>query len=326
VQQAARAAAVVGILTAAVSGSAWADVVLSGPVSSAGTYSTLDLSTTATVSDTVDFGGLTGISLWGLLDGPTGITTTTPPGDNSKNAILRYYLLATGMGGQQSVVSLGEIDPTFGGTAPVPAFVAFQNTGSTLLTSADLIVPGAPGRDVTNLTSLRLLSVPALPASPPAPGGESTSVALSGHVTNPGSYSLTDLQDDFTPVSETVGTASYIGVPLWQFLDTSSSDITNQIVTTQATDGYEIVLSLAELDPALGGNPNDLLPYAGTGFPGAGVARTIYPTDNAHGRWESNLDAVIVTDAPEPASLSLLAVALASFAAMRRRSFRRAKG
>jgi hypothetical protein len=28
--------------------------------------------------------------------------------------------------------------------------------------------------------------------------------------------------------------------------------------------GYEVVLSLAELDPALGGNPGDLLPYADT--------------------------------------------------------------
>ena len=39
------------------------------------------------------------------------ITTSTPAGDNGKNAILRYYLVATNATGQQSDVSLGEVDP-----------------------------------------------------------------------------------------------------------------------------------------------------------------------------------------------------------------------
>ena len=71
-------------------------------------------------------------------------------------------------------------------------------------------------------------------------------------------------------------------------------------------------LSLAELDPDLGGNPNGLLPYADTGgdFPANGVARTILPDDNRHGRWVSNLSVVQVESVPEPASLTLLAVAL----------------
>ena len=93
------------------------------------------------------------------------------------------------------------------------------------------------------------------------------------------------------------------------------------MVITQGTDGYEVVLSLAELDPALGGNPNDLLPYADTGtdFPGSAVARTIFPNDFKHGRWESNLNFVEVASVPEPASLGLLGVALMSMAAMRHR-------
>ena len=318
---------VVGLLAA--TGQARADVVLSGPDGNDGSYSTSALSTTATGGDTVSSGGLTGISLWGLLGGansssPTSptygaITTSTPSGDNGKNAIFRYYLLATGTGGQQSVVSLGEIDPNFGGTAPIPAFVAFQNTGG-LLAAPQLIMPGAPGRDVSNLTSLQLLSVPALPAVPIAPGGESTSVQLSGKVKNPGSYNLTALQNDFTPVTETVSGDNYTGVPLWTFLNASDSNSTDQIVVTQATDGYEVVLSLAELDPSLDGNPLDLLPYADTGgnFPGDGVARTIFPTDSAHGRWESNLDAVIVTGVPEPGSLTLLSLALVSVGVVRR--------
>ncbi len=188
------------------------------------------------------------------------ITTSTPGGDNGKNAIFRYYLLATGLGGQQSIISLGEIDPNFGGTAVPPPFVAFQN-GSGTLASPELVVPGAAGaanRNLLNLTSLQLLSVPALPSGA---GGTSSAVQLSGAVTHPGSYNLTALQRNFTPVSETVGTDMYTGVPLYTFLNPTNSDSANQLVVVQATDGYELVVSLAELDPAFGGSLNDLLPY-----------------------------------------------------------------
>ena len=133
--QSLRIMAVFGVLATAAAGQARADVLLLGPDSNDGSYSTAELSSAATIGDTVSSGGLTGISLWGLLGGansasstsPTygDITTNTPSGDNNKNAIFRYYLLATGAGWQQSIISLGEIDPNFGGTAPVPAFVAF---------------------------------------------------------------------------------------------------------------------------------------------------------------------------------------------------------
>jgi PEP-CTERM motif len=205
----------------------------------------------------------------------------------------------------KSVVSLGEIDPRFGGTAAVPAFVAFQSTGGGLLASPELIVPGAAGRDVTNLASLQLLSVAAITGN----GGASTAVTLSGLVTNPGTYNLTALQSSFTPVTQTVSGDSYTGVPLWTFINPSSpSNITSQIVITTATDGYEVVLSAAELDPALGGNANNLLPYADTGsdFPGDGVARTIFPNDSAHGRWESNLSGIEVDAVPEPSTWAMM--------------------
>lgn len=316
-----------GLLAAGTGGQALADVVLSGPDGNDGRYSTSGLAGVATAGDTVNNGTVTGISLWGLLGGASGasptspsygaITTSTPAGDNGKNAILHYYLLATGTGGQQSVVSLGEVDPSFGGTAAEPAFVAFQATGGGLLSAPELVVPGAPGRDVSGLTSLELLSVPAVQTGP---GGQSTSVHLSGAVTHPGSYTKTALQNGFTPVKETISGDSYTGVPLWTFLDPSNADVTDQIVTVLGTDGYEAVLSLAELDPALGGNPNDLLPYAdtGTNFPGDGVARVIFPNDNKQGRWVSNVDSIDVTTAPEPGSLAVLGFGLASLAALQR--------
>lgn len=310
-------------MMAAASGQAAADVVLTGPDANAGSYSTSALAAVANGGDTVSSGGLTGITLWGLLGGADAaqnspnygaITTSTPSGANGKNAILRYFLLGTGAGGQRSVVSLGEIDPSFGGTAPVAPFVAFQNGGG-LLAAPQLVVPGAAGRGLVNLTSLELLAVPAVSG----PGGQSDAVELAGHVAQPGSYTKTDLQNDFTPITETISGDTYTGVPLWTFVNPSDPMATDQIVITQGTDGYEVVLALAELNPAFGGNPNDLLPYADTGtdFPKNGVARTIFPNDNKHGRWESNLDFVEVASVPEPAPLGLLAVALMFVAGLR---------
>ena len=151
-----------------------------------------------------------------------------------------------------------------------------------------------------------------MPSLPNGAGGESTNINLSGLVNSPGNYSLPDLQA-FAPVTEAVSGDTYTGVPLWNFVNPSDlSNILNQIVVTTGTDGYEVVLSLAELDPALGGNLNNLLPYTDTGgnFPASGIARTILPTDNKHGRWMSNLNDITVEVAmgtvPEPASITLI--------------------
>jgi hypothetical protein len=204
---------------------------------------------------------------------------------------------------------------------PLSAFVAYQQTGGGLLAAPELVVAGGAGRDLTNLTNLQVLSVAALPNGS---GGQSTSVKLSGAVTDPATYTAAVLAANFTPVTETVAGDGYTGVPLWTFIDSSDGNVTGQMVVTQATDGYEVVYSLAELDPALGGNPNDLLPYADTGgnFPGDGIARTILPGDNAHGRWVSNVDAIIVTDVPEPASLMLLAGGVSLLGWFRQRGVR----
>lgn len=278
-------------------------ITLIGPTSNAGTYSPSTLATIANAnpSNIVNSGGLTGISLWGLLGGANAsgsnsaiygaITTSTPAGDNGKNAILRYYVLATGSNGAQSVVSLGQIDPMFGNPAN-PPFVAYQNSGGSLLSTPELVVPRGPsGSTISSLMSLQLLGYPALPNGP---GGVSTSVLLAGNVNSPGADTQAMLQNNFTPVQQTVSGDTYTGIPLLTFVNTNSPSIDTQIVVGQGTDGYEVVYSLEEF-----ANLSNIIAYAATGsdFPADGVARTILPADNAHGRYISNLSNLIVLNA-----------------------------
>lgn len=77
------------------------------------------------------------------------------------------------------------------------------------------------------------------------------------------------------------------------------------------TDGYEVLFSLAELDPAYGA-PEDLAPYADTEgqFPGDGFARDVIPGDNHQGRWVSNVDLIEVASVPEPNLTGCVAGAL----------------
>ena len=151
----------VGLTVASASVSARAgNVVLSGPDSNDGSYSAAALSTAAVAGDTVSDPGTGAHRDFALgpargagASSPTSaqygaIMTSTPAGDNGKNAIFHYYLLGTNAAGASSIVSLGEIDPTFGGTAANPAFVAFKATGGALLyAGAGRAGSAGPGSD-----------------------------------------------------------------------------------------------------------------------------------------------------------------------------------
>ncbi len=314
-----------GMLAAPWPAMADAIVNLSGPTGNAGM---IDLSTAppAQYGGLVTVGGVTGYPLWGLLGGaaassPTSpiygaITTATPAGDNGKNAILRYYVLATGSGGGQSLFSVGEIDPSFSGAA-APDLVTFSGNTASLVTTQS----GAGGRDVAGLSSLQLLSVPALPQVTNAP--ESTNVTLAGNVSYPGAYTFQGADpQNVSPITETVNGDTYTGPPFFSLIDPRDPNILDQYVVTAGTDGYEVLLSLAELDPAFGAstavNQVDLVPYADTNgnFPTDGLARTILPADTpfAHGRWVSNLDLIDVAAVPEPETGALLASGLLGMA------------
>jgi hypothetical protein len=242
-----------------------------------------------------------GESLWSLTGGATGFSLAAYPSSyNIKNEILQYYVVASGSSGS-SVFSLGELSGSGFGNSTVN----IQIGGG----QASLVDPSAAARDVPNLTSLQILAVSAVPTGP---GGQSTSVTVLGG-SQPGNYNLGQLQSLPAVQVTPSGSPTYTGTPLSTLLGLSSlaeSSVLDDIVITQGTDGYEVVLAAAELDPDLGGNPDDILAYASTGsdFPSSGIARIVFPTDSKHGRWESNLDEVELASAtPLPATLPLFA-------------------
>ncbi|HMK78243.1 MAG TPA: hypothetical protein VK438_01270 [Xanthobacteraceae bacterium] len=326
------------IVPLAASEAAAGSVVLTGPDNLDGAYTPSQIAAEATGANTVNFGGLTGITLWSFLGGSDTTTSTTnssgttknygqivtfnPTGANSNpNFDLRYYVVGSGGNGAQTAVSLGQIDPGFVGTAsPVP-FVAFQTTGGSLLPTPQLVIPNGPaGSTIQNLTSLQLGFVPALPQGP---GGQSKGVTITGNVGSPNT-TYTQFPGGFTPTTLNVLNSSnqitdtYTGIPLATLLNVPASvGLNGQIVVASATDGYQVVYSLDELLNADGSaNPNALLAYAATGtdFPGDGIARTITGQDGPfkHGRWVSNVLELDVESAatPVPAALPLFVTGL----------------
>jgi hypothetical protein len=330
-------AATAGAWMTTVTAAAADPVILSGSVSDAGSYSIGALESLGAADGTASVGSFTGVSLWSLLGGTASGSTSDVVVGSGKNAILRDYVLATGANGQQSLVSLGEIDPAFGGTGiatPVP-IVAYSNNGIALATPELVIAGGNGGRSVMNLTSL---SVAGVPAAPVGPGGVSTSFSVGGKVAHPTSYNLAGLSAlpavQLSNVSFFSGTSlhtdTYTGASLWTLL-TEAGPLTNELtsyVLTTGSDGYEVLLSLAELDPAFGA-PDDLVAYedidnpADFTTPGGGpdgVARTVFPDENKGGRLVSNIVSIDVASVPEPASALLLGAGVIALAWRRRPS------
>jgi hypothetical protein len=110
---------------------------------------------------------------------------------------------------------------------------------------------------------------PGQPGAGKVAAGIDISVTLAGNVSHPGSYKFQGVDpQNVSPITETVNGDTYTGPPFFALIDPSNPNILDQYVVTAGTDGYEVVLSLAELDPAFGAstaiNQVDLVPYAGS--------------------------------------------------------------
>jgi DMSO/TMAO reductase YedYZ molybdopterin-dependent catalytic subunit len=140
-------------------------------------------------------------------------------------------------------------------------------------------------------------------------GTPSTQVSVSGAVLHPGSFDLAALQA-LPAVTQSAGASVYTGVSLWSFLNTVAGlkgdgaamhpSLAMYVVAT-GSDGYRVVISLAELDPEFGNQP-DLIAYAvgSAGLGANGFARVVVPNDGKGGRSVSNLVSLEVFVAPAP--------------------------
>lgn len=275
-------------------------------------------------------GVFTGPSLWYLLNNAVGLRP--PP---VKNGVLRQFVVARGSDGYSALFSMGELSPDFGGSNP-QVLAAYQENGAPLGSTGFARMVAAKdnygGRYVSNLANLEVGTAPALPSEG---GGPTTQFSLAGAVKTPGVYTLSSLED-LPATTETVTyiaggtpvTATFTGVSIWTLLNEAGivtnpaikNDILNFYLLASGSDGYEAILSLGELDPMFGGNPEapDLIAYQVDGGPLGpdGFARVVVPGDSRGGRYVSNLVSLEVIDAtvPEPASLSVLAGALLGLA------------
>ena len=243
----------------------------------------------------------TGASLWGVLTN-AGIQVDAA----RKNDVLNRYVLATGSDGYKTVFTLGEINPDFGNRPSIVAYAETTGGASAALTADGPFRVTAPGdvkggRYVSNLVKLDVRSSGSTVAA--SGGGVSTQFVVSGAVQRPGTYDLAALQA-LPVVTRTVGTATYTGVSLYDFLNTTVGLVTNPAVKNDSLglyvvatggDGYKAAFAVGELDPGFGNQP-DLIAYAQNGAPltTTGFARIVVPNDIKAGRYVSNLIAIEV--------------------------------
>jgi hypothetical protein len=295
-------------------------VELVGDVADPGIYNLPQLTPVTTLTATYTAAGTavtdtyTGVKLWDLLTDAGGVTVTS-----AKNDILSKYVVATGSDGYKAVFSLGEIDPKFGDQ---PVTIGYSDTGGQLGPDgndglARMVVPGdhAGGRYVSDLISLDVKSLPE--PVPSGPGGVSDQLMLSGEVADPGIVTpetLVSLNQSTTETASYISgigqvTDTYTGVSLWTLIQDAGlltdpsikNDLLRFGVVATGSDGYRAFISLGEIAPQFGNQP-DLVAYADTGGQlgpnGAdGALRLIVPGDQAGGRYVSNLVSLQVIDA-----------------------------
>lgn len=150
----------------------------------------------------------------------------------------------------------------------------------------------------------------------------SSQLRLAGQVQNRRTLTLDDLQAfpaaqanvTFSAGNTPRVSAAYTGVLLWDLLTEAKlvtipavkNDLLRRYVVATGSDGYQVVLSLAELSPDFGGQ-QVLVAYAQNGQPldagSGGFARLIVPGDKAGGRNVSNLVSIKVhLGVPPPAT------------------------
>jgi DMSO/TMAO reductase YedYZ molybdopterin-dependent catalytic subunit len=286
---------------------------VSGDVSASTNFTLAQIQAMPANTQTVSFGSgtgqqthiYTGASLWSLLN-QVGITTNPAV----KNDVLGKYVIATGSDNYRALFAMGELSPDFGNRGNQVVYAETLNGASAALNSTDgplrVTAPGdvKGGRYVSNLVKLEVHS--AISTVTASGGGVTTQFQLSGAIAHPATYDLAALQA-LPVVTRTIGTNTYTGVSLWNLINaagiqtsaTVKNDLLGFYLVATGSDGYRTVISLAELSPDFGNQP-DMVAYAenGAALPGTGFARLVIPNDGKAGRYVSNLVALEVISAP----------------------------
>jgi DMSO/TMAO reductase YedYZ molybdopterin-dependent catalytic subunit len=161
-----------------------------------------------------------------------------------------------------------------------------------------------------------LRSASAWQASPEASPAAET-VELTGLVETPGELTVADLQTLTAQTVDVIFQAAgqeqkhtYTGVLLWDVLDRArlkldpdnKNDQLRKYVVLTAKDGYEVVISLGEIDPGFGHQPY-LLAWDEDGAPltgDDGPVRLVTPGDIKGGRYVYGVIKIEVRDVDSP--------------------------
>lgn len=246
----------------------------------------------------------TGASLWTALN-QAGITVNAAV----HNDLLGKYVVATGSDGYRAVFAMGELSPDFGNRASQVVYAETTNGTSAALAAPDgplrVTAPGdvKGGRYVSGLVKLEVRG--ATSTATGTGGGASTQFQLSGAIARPATFNLAALQA-LTPVTRTIGANTYTGVSLWDLVNAAGlntnaavkNDLLGFYVVATGSDGYRTVISLAEISPDFGNQP-DIVAYQmnGAALTTNGFARLVIPNDGKAGRYVSNLISLEVVSA-----------------------------
>lgn len=265
------------------------------------------------VTETIDDAGqtitYTGVPVYTLIESAS---FESPAG---KNGSLRDIIQASGTAGGPVVLSEGEIDPSFGGANSAETdIIAYEQGGTTI--APELIVPGdvnggVGGRDIPVSTlNVETATVPTVGGA----GGVTTEFTLGGDVASPANpYTVASVQaigsvqqTDTFLAGATQESYTFTGAPLFTVVNDASitdSNILNDYVVAEGSDGYAVAYSIGEIDPAYRTAPDALVAYDdGTGtYPSIGNDdgdfRTTAPFDSKGGRYVSNLQTLSVGSA-----------------------------
>ncbi len=241
-----------------------------------------------------------GVALWPLVQACALQSAVATGHHEQRAAALGRYVLASGADGYSAVFSVGELHPDFGNKGSIVAHAEAGEGGGPA--SLRITAPGdvQGSRYVAGLTRLEVRASGSVGVGSGA--AVSQAVQVQGAVKN--TLHLDEAALRALPAATlVVGARRYTGVDLWALLSTvagieaestSGANVQGMYLVATGADGYQALVSLAEMSPELG-NQRVLIAYRLDDQPLAhGMARLVVAGDGRAGRSVSALEAIEV--------------------------------